>query len=390
MVSGAVAVTTALLLAGAVRAADSGAEALAQAAQATPPRQPMAEEVFKNIQVMKGVPVDEFLGSMGFISNALAVNCTYCHLGEGGGGWAEYAKDNDKKQMARRMIVMMNAINRTNFAGRRVVTCVSCHNGRNIPATSTKLDAVYGTPTTDEPDLVARQAPGSPTVDEVLSRYMDAIGGADRIRRLTSFIAKGTYIGYGDAQTVPVEIYAKAPDQLAKVIRTFNGLSSTIYNGRDAWSAVPDAETPIPLRQLSGGEFEGARLDAQFSFPLDVKQFLTDWKGSMPATLGDDKDLYVIQGSSPSGLPVKLYFDSESWLLVRQVRYAEGFLGRNMTQIDYDDYKEVAGVKMPFKWTWAWQSGQGKFEIDDVEPNVPVDAARFARPAAPAPAAPSR
>src|SRR5438874_957258 len=70
-------------------------------------RQPPAETVFKNIQVLKGVPADEFLGSMGYIANALAVNCTYCHLGEGGGGWAEYAKDNDKKIRARTMIVMM-------------------------------------------------------------------------------------------------------------------------------------------------------------------------------------------------------------------------------------------------------------------------------------------
>ena len=103
----------------------------------------------------------------------------------------------------------------------------------------------------------------------------------------------------------------------------------------------------------------------------------------MPATLGDDKDVYVIQGTSASGLPVKLYFDQESGLLLRQVRYAEALLGRNMTQIDYDDYRDVAGVKMPFKWTWAWQSGQGKFELTDVQANAPVDAARFARPAAP-------
>jgi hypothetical protein len=87
------------------------------AAQAPP--QPAAEAVFKDIQVMKGVPVDEFLGSMGFISNALAVNCTYCHLGDGGGGWGEYARDNPKKLMARTMIVMVNTINKTYFGGRR-------------------------------------------------------------------------------------------------------------------------------------------------------------------------------------------------------------------------------------------------------------------------------
>src|SRR6266566_2991584 len=74
-----------------------------------PERPPMSEVFFKNVQILKGVPVDEFLASMGFISNALAVNCTYCHVGEGGGGWDEYAKDTDKKEMARKMMVMMSA-----------------------------------------------------------------------------------------------------------------------------------------------------------------------------------------------------------------------------------------------------------------------------------------
>jgi outer membrane lipoprotein-sorting protein len=343
-----------------------------------------AEKVFKNIQVMKGVPVDEFLGSMGFISNALAVNCTYCHLGEGGGGWDEYAKDNPKKLMARTMIVMVNTINKTHFSGRRVVTCVTCHNGANVPATVRELDAVYRTPTTDEPDAITRQAPGSPSVDQVLDKYLAAIGGPDRLAKLASWTAKGTYIGYGDAETVPLEIYARAPAQMTRIIRTLNGLSTTVYDGRNAWSVVPEEETPIPLRQLSGGELDGARLDAQLAFPANVKQFLTGWQGSLPAVLGDDKDLYVIQGNSPSGLPVKLYFDAESGLLVRQIRYTEASLGRNMTQIDYDDYREVAGVKMPFKWTLAWQSGQGHYELTDVQPNVTVDAARFAQPAAPA------
>src|SRR5437867_2109666 len=105
----------------------AGRQAAPAAAPAAANRQPPAETVFKNIQVLKGVPADEFLGSMGYIANALAVNCTYCHLGEGGGGWAEYAKDNDKKIRARTMIVMMQTINKTYFGGRRVVTCVSCH-----------------------------------------------------------------------------------------------------------------------------------------------------------------------------------------------------------------------------------------------------------------------
>lgn len=374
--TGVFVVTAALWLAGAAWTA----------AQA--PAQPPAEKLFKNIQVLKGVPVDEFLGSMGFISNALAVNCTYCHLGEGGGGWDEYAKDNPKKLMARTMIVMVNTINKTHFGGRKVVTCVTCHNGSNVPSTIRKLDAVYNTPTTDEPAAITRQAPGSPSAEQVLDKFITAIGGAERVGRLTSWTAKGTYIGYAEAQTVPLEIYARAPGQLTRIIRTFDGPSTTVFDGRNAWTSIPEAETPIPLRQLSGSELDAARLDAQLSFPGNIKQTLTGWQGSVPAVLGDDKDLYVIQGNTAGGLPVKLYFDAESGLLVRQVRYTEAFLGRNMQQIDYDDYREVGGVKMPFKWTFAWQSGQGRYELTDVQPNTAIDAGRFAQPAPPA--APAR
>src|SRR4030095_13291732 len=136
--------------------------------------------------------------------------------------------------------------------------------------------------------------------------------------------------------------------QLTKVIHTFNGLSTTVFDGRNAWASIPEAESPLPMRQLSGSELDAARLDAQLSFPSGIKQILTAWQGSVPSVLGDDNDLYVIQGTSPSGLPVKLYFDAESGLLLRQIRFTEAFLGRNMQQIDYDDYREVAGVKMPF------------------------------------------
>ena len=104
------------------------------AAQApAPQRPPMAEEVFKNIQVLKGIPVDEFMGTMGFYSASLGLNCTDCHVEESGGSWARYADDNRLKQMARVMTVMVNTINKTNFCGRQVVTCNTCHRGSSKP-----------------------------------------------------------------------------------------------------------------------------------------------------------------------------------------------------------------------------------------------------------------
>jgi hypothetical protein len=164
------------------------------------------------------VPADEFLASMGFIANALSVNCTYCHVGEGGGGWDEYAKDTDKKEMARKMMVMMNTINKTFFGGTRRVTCVSCHNGNNRPKTTTNMAVYYHAPITDEPDDVLRQAPGAPTVDQVIDKYLNAVGGAQRLATVTSFVAKGTYLGYGEAEKRPFEVYAKAPGQRTEIV----------------------------------------------------------------------------------------------------------------------------------------------------------------------------
>jgi outer membrane lipoprotein-sorting protein len=344
----------------------------------------MAEEVFKNVQVFKGVPVDEFMGSMGFFSNALTVNCTYCHVGDGGGGWDEYAKDIAPKQTARRMVTMMAAINRTYFGGRRVVTCVSCHNGANRPRVSMNMAAVYGTTATDEPDDILKQAPGSPSAEQVLDKYIQALGGASAVARLTSLVGKGTHLGYGDAENRPIEIYAKAPNQRTTIIHTVNGDSTTTYDGRAGWIAAPDTDTPVPLRALAGGELEGARLDVELTFPTRVKLALTNWRGAVPVTI-DDRDAVVIQGTSAGRSPVKLYFDVDSGLLVRLVRYTETPVGRNHTQIDYADYREVGGVKIPFRWIVAWQSGRSTFELTDVQANVQIDAAKFARPSPPGP-----
>jgi hypothetical protein len=120
-------------------------------------------------------------------------------------------------------------------------------------------------------------------------------------------------------------------------------------------------------------------------FPGGVKLTLNNWRGAIPTAIGD-RDVQVIQGAmTDSRFPVKLYFDDESGLLVRQVRYTETPIGRNSWQIDYDNYRDVGGVKVPLRWTILWQSGQATVELTDVQPNVPVDASRFAKPSPSAP-----
>jgi hypothetical protein len=354
-----------------------------QAPAAPPsPRPPLAEEVFSNIQVLKGVPADQFLASMGFISNALAVSCTYCHPTGGGGGWAEYAKDdNEKKLTARRMMRMMAGINQTYFGGQTMVTCVSCHNGSNRPKAKPNIAAYYNVPTTDEPDEIARQATGAPTAEQVLDKYVQAVGGGQKLAALTSFVARGSHIGYGDAEKQPVEIFAKAPNQRSEIENTSSGPMTTTYDGRAGWATAPEAFSPLPQRRLGGGELEGARLDAALAFPAQIKQALSNWHGAVPTAIGD-QDVEAIQGTMANGFPVKLYFADDSGLLVRQVRYVETALGRATWQIDYSDYRDVAGVKLPFKRTLLWQSGQSTIELDTIEPNVAIEASRFAGPPA--------
>jgi photosynthetic reaction center cytochrome c subunit len=348
-------------------------------------RPPLAEEVHKNVQVLRGIPEAQFMETMGFFSASLGANCTYCHVAESSGNWEKYADDNEHKQTARGMIRMMNAINRTYFGGRRVLTCYSCHRGNERPKVIPSLAEMYGTPPPDDPDEILEQAPRAPSADQVLDQYLRALGGAERLATLTSFVAKGTYQGNAELEKRPFELFAKGPGQRTTITHAINGDITTVCDGRAAWIAAPETDSPVPLLSLTGLELDAVRLDADLSFPARVKQILTDWRVGFPAII-DDRDVQVVQGTSAGRSPVKLYFDSESGLLLRLVRYTDSPVGRNPTEIDYADYREVAGVKMPFRWTITWLDGRSTIQLNDVQANVPIDAATFTRPASPMPA----
>ena len=347
---------------------------------------PMAEEVFKNLQVLKGIPVNQFMETMGFFSAALGADCTYCHVQESGGSWEKYADDNAHKRTARRMVLMMSAINRDNFGGRRVVTCYTCHRGGNRPKVTPSLAALYGASPPEEPDdvIAAVPAPGAPSAGLVLDKYIQALGGAARLANLTSFVAKGTYEEYADRTKRPVEVFARAPGQRATIVHAPDGDSSTVYDGRAAWIAAPITARPVPVLALAGGDLDAARLDAELSFPARIKQTLSGWRVGFPATI-DGRDVNVVQGTTAGRAPATFYFDAESGLLVRLVRYADSPVGRIPMQTDYADYREVAGVKMPFRWTATWLDGRSTIELSEVRANAPIAPATFGRPATPAP-----
>jgi hypothetical protein len=352
--------------------------ALVRAQGGVEQRPPMAEEVFKNVRVLRGIPVDEFMGTMGIFSAALGFSCEDCHTGSDT-GWDAYALDSSpKKATARRMVQMMGTINQGSFGGRQVVTCYSCHRGSNRPKVTPSLARLYGADNPDEPDDVVNAARGAPPADQVLDKYLQALGGPQKLAGLTSFVAKGQSQGYGpEGYDRPVEIFAKAPGQRTTIIHTLDGDSTATYDGKAGWIAGP--HRPVPVMTLSGSDLDGARLDAELSFPSQIKQSLGGWRVGFPTTI-DDREVEVVQGTGAGGVLATLYFDRESGLLVRQVRFVGSRVGRLPTQIDYSDYREVAGVKMPFRWTVTWLDGRDTFELSEVQPNVPIDAAKFGRP----------
>ena len=356
------------------------AVAIARGQAAPGQRPPMAEEVFKNVQILKGIPVDQFMDTMGMFAAATSLNCTHCHASDNTNSWDKYALDTPLKQTARRMMNMVNTINKDNFKGVRAVTCYTCHHGDQRPKIIPSLIVQYSAPVEDPDEIEISPNAKGPSADEVFAKYIQAIGGTQRVANLTSFVAKGTYSGYEtDLARVPVEIFAKAPAQRMMIVHALFGDSVRVFDGRAGW--IASADKPMPLMPLSGGNLEGAKVEAMLLFPAQLKQAFTQWR--VTSTSIDDRDVQVLQGTNPRQPPVNLYFD-QSGLLVRLVRFVDTAVGRVPTQIDYSDYRDVAGIKIPFKWTATWTDGQSTAELTEIRLNVAIDAAKFARPA-PAP-----
>jgi len=354
------------------------AAACAQAPHDTRP----AEQVFKNVQVLKGIPADEFMSTMGFFSASLGISCVDCHTAESGGDWAKYADDSDRKRRTRGMIAMVNLMNKNFFGGQRVLTCYTCHRGSTTPETTPDLTQFYATLRYREPDRLVNPFPNAPDAEHVLDKYIQAIGGAEKLAGITSLAAKGTFQTYGIPKKYALEMFAKAPAQRTVIVHDLvGGESIDTFDGREAWVMSPADLSPLPVVERTGGEVDGARLTAALTFPGQIKQLLRQWRVGPPAVI-DDRDMTLVQGTMNGKFPVNLYFDDETALLTRTVAYADSPVGLDPMQVDYGDYRDLAGVKVPFKIVVTWLDGRSTIELTDVQVNVPIDASKFARPTA--------
>jgi len=315
---------------------------------------------------------------MGVISTSLTLCCGNCHVGAGTEK-PQWEAETPRKRTARRMIQMVQAINKQNFGGRQVVTCWTCHRGSLSPSVTAPLDFAYGDTILEPTDVVPTATSGAPTVDQVFQKYIQAVGGAAATNALTSYVATGTSLLFGEPPSASskAEIYAKAPNQLSMFVYQREGDVARTFDGTNAWFQLP--LTTTPQYQLTATLQEGARFEAAMAFPWRVRNYFTNWRASFPTRVNDTL-VNVIQGSTPAGMIGTLYFDEQTGLLKRSLRYANTAVGRMPTQIDYDDYRPVAGVMMPFKFSYTWVSEKEEWTLTNYQPNAAIDDAKFGKP----------
>jgi outer membrane lipoprotein-sorting protein len=347
-----------------------------QSAAAQAPGQ-KAEQFYKNIKVLNGMDANLMQPTMQLMEIALGVHCVYCHDDNA------QRRDLDTKpvkQVARQMLQMVADINRTQFGGRNVVTCITCHRG------STKPDTLL--PYNGEEARVTRAVPGpTPTVDQLIDRHTAALGGAENLAKVSSRLLKGTLTNMGHLDQVhqerayttrtPVEFYFKGPDKRQIVTKNIGGDNLVTFSGTSGWNKANPAAAAVDMR---ADQLEVARLESIVVFPGQIKQLLTDLRVVGEEKVGENST-WVVSGKARMLPVVKLYFDKESGILLSTLYEQQSYFCCHVFRIDYDDYWPTNGVRMPSRWTINGpREAILVYEINDVQVNTPVEDSRFVKP----------
>ncbi|MEK6407663.1 MAG: c-type cytochrome [Acidobacteriota bacterium] len=364
----------------------------------------LAEQVNKNIQALKGLPNSQLLTVMHFMRTSLGVRCDYCHIAENGKYWMD---DKPPKQVARRMIEMVSEINKTNFGGQPVVTCNTCHRGQTKPVALPAIgQGAFANTTREEPG--AKVPEPLPTVDQVLGQYYQAIGGQAAARKITTRVIKLSWLrpklvngGTPNAamiargETWAMEIYQKAPNKFLAVITSPNGIIYQGFNGTTGWVKSPQGQRDMNSAELARVARQADPL-GDFRLKEQYSQMSVTGREKI-----DDREVYVVeaqpagaqppgtQATSPTTGPApgrrteKLYFDTQSGLLLRRTVLTATALGLDPEQTDFKDYTDVDGVKLPFTIVVSYLDdshlGTTRKYIE-VKHNVPIEDVKFEAP----------
>jgi photosynthetic reaction center cytochrome c subunit len=320
-----------------------------------------AGQKFKNIKVLKDMPADQLGRVMNLMAASLGVNCNFCHVGE------DFAKDDKKeKETARQMIKMTFDLNKNNFEGRPEISCNTCHQGHEHPQSAINLNPVT-------PEARPKQPDAKPTVDAILEKYMQAIGGKENVAKITSRTITTSRVEPNGTTEVE-EIWQKG-NKLLIATQYPQLIVTETFDGTNVWKRA--GADKIPLR---ADEIEQIRRNAQFFAYTDLKTIYPKMDFRFVDRI-NGREVYMVLATTADNQRERLYFDTESGLLVRTVSSTPTVLGMFQYQVDYADYKDFGGVKLPTTVRYAVPNISWTRKIIEVKNNAPVEDAKFNLPA---------
>jgi photosynthetic reaction center cytochrome c subunit len=347
------------------------------------------EQVQKNIKVLNGLPQSQLIPVMNFFSASLGVRCNFCHVNNNG-VWAYDSDDKPEKNTAREMITMVFNVNKTTFKGGMEVSCYSCHRGVRNPVGLPQLPLPTPVPRPSPagpsaaPGAQASPTPRPPSADDIINKYVTAIGGQEAIDKIKTRVMKGT-ITTASGQTLTYEIVQTVPDRAYESFVAPRGQMERAISGNMGWEKNPQG-----VHDIMGGQLADLKMSLQLFRNLKLKEQYTSLRLGRREKLGD-REVYVMTGTTADKKRERLFFDAETGLLFRRISYNETMIGIIPEQTDFEDYREVEGVKLPFiikLSTVDVGNPASTRTFTEIKLNVPVDDSKFNKPAAAKPATP--
>jgi hypothetical protein len=332
------------------------------------------EQTRKNIQVLKGLPDSQLYTVMNFMRASLGVSCAFCHVNSGGDKWEWEKDDKPQKQTARRMIQMVMDINKNNFGGMNRVSCYTCHRGNEhtVPAPPLPQSPPEGGPAGE-----AKPAPALPTADQLIEKYWQALGGRAAVEKAKTRVMKGTQTSSANGDSRPLEISQAAPDKFALTLTLPQAVMIRGYNGTTAWMKGPGGQ-----RELAGADLEQMKRNADFFWMLKLKELSKEMRVTGTEKVGD-RDAYVLRARITQHYMERYFFDTQTGLLLRVITLEDTLIGWIPEQTDYEDYRDVDGVKLPYtvrqSYVDPWIGWTRKFT--EIKSGAPVDEKKFDPPA---------
>jgi hypothetical protein len=337
-----------------------------------------AEEAFKNIKSFNGQRADMLNPTMVLFEAALGVGCPYCHDNDANKRELDVKP---QKQIARQMIEMVNNINKTTFRGQARVSCFTCHQGRAIPVgvpnvTNHPLAVALGEDY-DASLPPAAAVPTNVTPAQLIDKYIGSLGA---VQQVASVDAVGTVTQRRPGRDFPsqqIEILSKAPGMGLTITKAGQNDNLLAYGPTAGWARA-GATAPRDLRKA---EADGAMLEDPFNLPAHLKQMLLEPKMERPVMINGHQ-VYVVSGKTRNLPKVEAFFETNTGMLERLIYYNDSYFGLYPTQIDYRDFRDVNGRKVPHQWVISQtRNREFTYAMQNVKA-APIEDAKFAKPAA--------